>query len=266
MGQLFKEYQIVATESLGLAHRRLLPTVAKLARKMQVNLNNTLSTLFNTAIETEIEALVQQLVGEQPGTVYTSVDISTTSTLTLAICEDALNQLTDLYFNEPAGASNGVNNTALRLFDRLAKHVAEQSQLLHSDKKSKIVATKKLAPQSIVLQFTLITTDQKIPFKVILNQNIEQTLVKSYLPHPLIDKASIEKSLLSVEVEGYVTMMSRTLKLGDISSLNIGDVISMEMHDHAFFSIGDTTVFRGKISTQNERLLFTVNDQQENDQ
>jgi hypothetical protein len=266
MEEVMEEYQIIATESLGLAQHRLLPTVAKLAREMQVNFNDTLSALFNTPIETEIEALVQQSLGEQHDTVYTSVDISATGTLTLAIGEDALNQLTDLYFNEPSGTSNRVNNTALRLFDRLAKRVAEQVILLRSDQQSKIVPTKKLPPQSIVLIFNLTVADRKIPFKVILNPNFEQTLAQSYLPHPLIDKASVEKSLLSVEVDGYVTLMSRTLKLGAVSSLNVGDVISMEMHEHAIFSIGDTAVVSGKISTQNERLHFTVNDQQENQQ
>jgi hypothetical protein len=266
MEEVKEEYQIIATESLGLTQRRLLPAVAKLARTMQVNFNDTLSALFNTPIETEIEAVVQQSLGDQHDTVYTSVDLSASGTLTLSIGEDALNQLTDLYFNEPPGASNRVNNTALRLCDRLAKRVADQVILLHSDQQSKIVATKKLAAQSIVLSFNLTVADRQIPFKVILNPDFEQSLAQRYIPHPIIDKAAIEKSLLGVEVNGHGTLMSRTLTLGDISSLNVGDIISMEMYNHAIFSIGDTAVFSGQISTQNERLHFTVNDLQENDQ
>lgn len=264
MEEVIEEYQIITTESLGLAQRRLLPTVAKLAREMQANFNDTLSALFNTGIETEIEALVEQSLGEQHDTVYTTVEISAMGALTLAIDGDALNQLTDIYFNEPAGASKTVNNTALRLFDRLAKRVAEQVILLRGDQQSKIVATKKQPPQSIVLTFNLTVAERKIPFKVILNQDFEHTLVQSYIPHPLISKAAVEKSLLRVEVNGHVTLMSRTLALGDVSSLLVGDVISMEMHDHAIFYIGDTAVFSGQISTQDERLHFTVNDPQEN--
>ncbi|MFT6928288.1 MAG: hypothetical protein ACJAZP_003939 [Psychromonas sp.] len=266
MEEVKEEYQIIATESLGLAQRRLLPTVAKLAKEMQVNFNDSFSALFNAGIETEIEALLEHPRGEQQETVYTSVEISATGTLTLTIAGDALNQLTDLYFNEPPGTSNRVNNTALRLFDRLAKRVADQVILLRGDQHSKIVATKKLAPQSIVLTFNLTVAERQISFKVILNQNLEQTLVQTYLPHALIDKAAIEKSLLSVKVDGYVTLMSRTLTLGDVSSLQVGDVISMEMRDHAIFSIGKTAVLSGQISTQNEHLHFTVNDPQENSQ
>lgn len=266
MEKEMENYQIIATESLGLAQRRLLPSIAKLAREMQVHFNDILGTLFNSVIETETEALLSQSIAEQDETIYTSVHIASTGALTLAIHQQALIQLTDIYFNEQPGTSLRVNNTALRLFDRLAQRVAQQISLMPPDQKSQVVPTKKLPTQAITLRFTITVAEQRITFDAILNKDFEYSLAQSYIPHPVISKESIEQSLMSVAVEGYVTLMSRSLKLGDVSSLCVGDIIPMEMSEQATFSVGDSILYSGKVSTHNKLLHFTVNSTVENNQ
>lgn len=260
-----KDYQIIATESLGLAQRRLIPTVTKLAREMQASFNDVLSTLLNTHIETEIEALLSPCALD-PYIIYSSVNIASTGTLTLAISPDPLIKLTDQYINEKTGIDNKVSNTSLRLLDRLAKLVMQQASLLQTDETSQIVATKKLPPQTIVLKFRLSMSEQIIAFDAILNSDFVQSLTQAYIPQPVISRQAIENALLNVDITGHVTLMSRLLTLGEVSSLHVGDVISMDMCENSIFSVGGTKLFTGKISNQNERLHFTVNKKQENNQ
>lgn len=258
-----ENYQIIATESLGLAQRRLIPTITKLVREMQTNFNAALSTLFNTHIETEIEAQLSPCALDNHK-IYSSVNIVSTGTLTLAISPEPLIQLTDRYINETTGLNKKVNNTSLRLLDRLAIQVMQQASLLQTNEKSQIVVTKKLPPQTVILKFSLNMAEQIITFDAILNNDFVQSLTQAYIPQPVINKERIENALLRVDVTGHVTLMSRSLSLGEVSSLNVGDVISMDMSEDAIFSVGGTNLFSGEVSNQNERLHFTVNNKQEN--
>lgn len=260
-----KDYQIIATESLGVAQRRLIPTMAKLAREMQANFNDALSRLFNTHIETAIEARLSPCALD-PYKIYSSVNNVATGTLTLAISPEPLIKLTDQYINEKSKINNKVNNTSLRLLDRLAKLLMQQAALLQTDEQSQIVATKKLPPQTLILKFSLSLSDMNITFDAILNNDFVQSLTQAYIPQPVINREVIENALLSVDIAGHVTLMSRSLSLGEVASLNVGDVISMDMGEDAVFSVGGTKLFAGKVSNQNERLHFTVNKQQESNQ
>lgn len=259
-----QDYQIIATESLGLAQRRLIPRIAQLAREMQVDFNESFSQMFNSSVETEIEVVLLQSLSEQLDCVYTSIEAPSTGSLTLSILEQSLIKLTSHYLNEPMDGQGKVDNTALRFFDRLAKRVIQEVGLLTPTETSQIVVSKKLPSQAIILKFNLSTNEQLIQFDAILNNDLIEKLTQGYLPHSDITRQTIEASLLSVEVDANVTLMQRSLTLGEISSLVVGDIISMELNEQAPFLIGDKQLFTGQVSNNNGRLHFTVNDTQEN--
>ncbi len=254
-----KNYQIIPMESLGLAQRRLVPRINQIAVEMQSHFNDTFTTMFNKHIETEIEAELLQSLSKQEGFIYTSIDTPNIGILSLSIAEESLIRLTGDYINEPPEADTGIDNTAIRFFNKLAKIVVKETAKLDTLSDCRIVTTKKLPLQAVVLNFTLKSNDTSFQFSTILNHELVESLTEGFLPSNFSRK-SIEASLLSVEVKANAILMQRELTLGEIYSLNCGDVISMKFNKEVPFMIGDKALFVGQVSNENGDLYFTVND------
>jgi len=258
-----KNYQVIPLENLGLAQRRLVPRINQIAIKMQTRFNDIFTKMFNKQIDTEIETELLQSLTKEENHIYTSVDTSSIGILSLSITEESLIRFTGDYINEPPTAQSTVDNTAIRFFDKLAKIVVKETAQLEAISDCQIVATKKLPMQAVVLTFTLRSENQALQFTTILNHELVERLTSGFLPSN-VSKESIEASLLSVEVEPSVVLMQRELTLGELYSLNNGDVISMSLNKEIPFMIGDKALFSGQVSNEDGNLYFTVNDKEEN--
>jgi len=230
---------------------------------MQARFNDIFTKIFNKQIDTEIEAELLQSLAKEDSHIYTSVDTPNMGILSLSITEQSLIRLTGDYINEPPTAKSTIDNTAIRFFNKLAKIVVAETVQLKTSSDCQIVATKKLPMQAVILTFTLKSADSALQFTTILNHELVESLTTGFLPSN-VSKESIEASLLSVEVEPSVVLMQRELTLGELYSLNAGDVISMNLNKEIPFMIGDKALFSGQVSNEDGNLYFTVNDKQEN--
>ncbi|PKG39556.1 FliM/FliN family flagellar motor switch protein [Psychromonas sp. Urea-02u-13] len=254
-----KNYQVIPMENLGLAQRRLVPRINQIAMEMQTRFNDIFTKMFNKQVETEIEAELLQSLSKEENYIYTSIDTPSIGVLSLSIAEESLIRLTGDYINEAPAPQSSIDNTAIRFFDKLAKIVVKEIAQLETIADCKIVVTKKLPLQAVILTFTLRSASTSIQFTTILNHDLVESLTLGFLLSN-ISKESIEASLLPVEVEPNVVLMQRELTLGELYSLNSGDVISMNFNKNIPFMIGDKELFTGQVSNEDGNLYFTVND------
>lgn len=254
-----KNYQVIPMENLGLAHGRLVPRINQIAMDMQTHFNDIFTKMFNKHIETEITAELLQSLSKDENHIYTSVETPNTGILSLSIAKESLIHLTGDYIHETLDPQSSIDNTAIRFFDKLAKIVVTETAQLETIFDSRIVVTKKLPLQAVVLTFTLKSTNSSIQFTTILNHELVESLTLGLLPSN-ISKESVEASLLAVEVKPNIVLMQRELTLGEIYSLNTGDVISMKLDKDVPFMVGDTKLFTGQVSDEDGNLYFTVND------
>ncbi|MDA9556703.1 FliM/FliN family flagellar motor switch protein [Vibrio sp.] len=247
------DYQVINMESLGLPQKRLIPIIEPTIASNDGIICQVYSKILNSATSVKTHLSVVCDIDEDE--IVCPTKIEGFGTVLFEMTKHDLAVLTSYYLNDlPFDGDCTENHTMHRLLERIVSENLE----LSFDKDNIQLNNNEPLPAFVLRALqVIIIGDHQLTLNYYFCSDAFDSLYEEHIGKPKFTADLFEQNLESVPINGTVQLLSKSMTLNELNSLQVGDVVLMDKLTPTLKYSKDFT-FEGQISSHDTQLTFKI--------